>query len=269
MKTPESIIRRYMFNYAMECHDQRISQFPLRGKKPAYGLLPRVDGKPSWKPFQSQAPILGQLRDWFGYESDLNRAIVCGSISGVMAFDLDSPEITRWFEENMPKSDMVTKTGEDRFHIYYQIPKGLKVGNRVKINGLPLDCRGAGGYCGAPGNIHPETGFIYEKIGNWNLQDVPFADPAWFSEEKREVRRSIVPNDVIATARKYINYIQAISGNGGHNSTYRAACYLSDKGLTKEESLELLIDWNQTNADPTWSVSELEHKIEDALHRGD
>ena len=33
--------------------------------------------------------------------------------------------------------------------------------------------------------------------------------------------------------------------------------------------LELMLEWNQRNAEPAWSVSELERKVEDAMKRGE
>lgn len=70
---------------------------------------------------------------------------------------------------------------------------------------------------------------------------------------------------VVDRARKYLAKIPpAVSGQGGHNATYHAACVLVvDFDLTKDEAFALLSDWNQT-CDPPWSEYDLRHKIEDA-----
>jgi hypothetical protein len=66
-------------------------------------------------------------------------------------------------------------------------------------------------------------------------------------------------------AQKYILKITAVAGEGGHRHTFRAACKLRDAGLTPDEALTLLSQWNETNATPAWSEKELRHKIESAF----
>lgn len=65
----------------------------------------------------------------------------------------------------------------------------------------------------------------------------------------------------------YIAHIRAISGQGGHNATFRAACKLRDSGLGEAEALAALVEWNETNAQPKWTVKELLHKVDDADNR--
>jgi hypothetical protein len=62
----------------------------------------------------------------------------------------------------------------------------------------------------------------------------------------------------------YILHIEAVSGDGGHNATFRAACKLRDSGLTARQAFEALNTWNKTNAKPPWTAKELEHKVQDA-----
>jgi hypothetical protein len=65
----------------------------------------------------------------------------------------------------------------------------------------------------------------------------------------------------------YLQKITAVAGEGGHNQTFRAACKLRDAGLTADEALVILSDWNETNAEPPWSATELTHKIASAYGR--
>jgi putative DNA primase/helicase len=56
----------------------------------------------------------------------------------------------------------------------------------------------------------------------------------------------------------------AVSGQGGHNQTFRAACVLvRNFALQVKEALPLLREWNET-CQPPWSERELLHKLEDA-----
>jgi hypothetical protein len=56
----------------------------------------------------------------------------------------------------------------------------------------------------------------------------------------------------------------AISGTGGHNATYRAACCLVRFGLADGDAMILLRQWNGTHCQPPWTEKELAHKLADA-----
>ncbi|MBS0202312.1 MAG: hypothetical protein JSS49_05375 [Planctomycetes bacterium] len=87
--------------------------------------------------------------------------------------------------------------------------------------------------------------------------------------EKKHARSSAKKREkqsgVIERARKYLSAVDpAISGQGGHKTTYRAACLLVvDFDLTMDEARPLLQEWN-ARCEPPWSDEELEHKLEDA-----
>ena len=75
-----------------------------------------------------------------------------------------------------------------------------------------------------------------------------------------------LPADITERARKYLATVPpAISGQGGHDQTFYAACRLV-QGFCLEPApaLALLREWNQT-CKPPWSDHELEHKIAEAL----
>jgi hypothetical protein len=56
----------------------------------------------------------------------------------------------------------------------------------------------------------------------------------------------------------------AISGAGGHDATFRAACSLVRFGLTDGDAMALLRQWNSTHCQPIWTEKELKHKLADA-----
>lgn len=87
-----------------------------------------------------------------------------------------------------------------------------------------------------------------------------FAKPATSRAAKFESQSAVVER-----ARKYLaNVDPAVSGQSGHNTTFRAACVLVlGFGLTENESLGLLSEWN-ARCVPPWSDQELRHKIESA-----
>ena len=71
--------------------------------------------------------------------------------------------------------------------------------------------------------------------------------------------------DSIEAARAYIRKIPgAISGNGGHNVTFKVARVLvRDFALSEHDAMTLFQEWNET-CEPPWSESELRHKLHDA-----
>ena len=56
----------------------------------------------------------------------------------------------------------------------------------------------------------------------------------------------------------------AISGQGGHNATFRVACVLvAGFGLDVGHALPVLQEWN-IGCNPQWSERDLLHKLKDA-----
>lgn len=136
--------------------------FPVKkaGKAPAV---------PSWKAYDENPASPEQIVTWDA--SHFNTGVICGTNSGVIVLDVDSPEaqalVDRW---GLPATPCVS-TGRGR-HYYFRHP-GFKVGNSVRIAGTKLDIRGDGGYVVGAGSLH-ESGAIYE----WTVSpdDVEFAD---------------------------------------------------------------------------------------------
>ncbi len=71
--------------------------------------------------------------------------------------------------------------------------------------------------------------------------------------------------DVTERARMYLAQIPpAVSEQGGHNVTFKAACALVQGfGLTPEEAFPLLKEWN-VDCKPPWTDQDLMHKLDDA-----
>lgn len=71
---------------------------------------------------------------------------------------------------------------------------------------------------------------------------------------------------VVERARRYLERCPpAISGQFGHDATFRVACILVQGfALSGDDALCLLAEWNQC-CQPPWSESELRHKVASAL----
>lgn len=70
---------------------------------------------------------------------------------------------------------------------------------------------------------------------------------------------------VIERARKYLDRLPpSVSGQGGHNAAFHAACVLLlGFGLNKSEALVLMSEFNH-RCQPPWSEKELQHKLDSA-----
>ncbi len=243
-----------VLHYAFLYKDMGLSILPLQGKKP---LLP-------WKHLIDRHPTCDEIKEWFA-DGKYDVGIICGRISGVVALDADSRDIASMIDAQLPRTEMMTATGKG-VHFYYQIKEGQRILPRVKIGGMLLDVRGEVSYCVAAPSIHRATGKRYRQVGSWNLKDVPYFDERWIAETEEIPRMSAGRTGKrIRNGKAYISQIRAVSGQGGHNATFRAACALRDAGMSTDEALAALIDWNQTNAQPPWEFPELQHKIRSAF----
>jgi RecA-family ATPase len=73
--------------------------------------------------------------------------------------------------------------------------------------------------------------------------------------------------DRIKGARAYLAKLPlAISGQGGHPATYRAASILAHGfDLSYDDAWTLLQEWNVSHCSPAWSEKDLRHKLNDAF----
>lgn len=88
----------------------------------------------------------------------------------------------------------------------------------------------------------------------------------FFSEKRPKEQRASLPED--RKARRITKYLEslepAVSGCGGHDKTFHAACSLIlGFNLTPEEAFPFLATWNR-NCSPPWSDRELWHKLRQA-----
>ena len=87
-------------------------------------------------------------------------------------------------------------------------------------------------------------------------------------ETGRPASTITAPRSVLDRARSYLSKLPpAISQQGGHAATFKAACRLViGFGLDGEQALTLLRAWNES-CQPPWTEKELAHKVDDALRQ--
>lgn len=73
----------------------------------------------------------------------------------------------------------------------------------------------------------------------------------------------------VERARKYLSRMPgAISGSGGHRTTFAAACVLvRGFALEPDDALALLVEVHNPTCAPAWSLRELRHKVRQANQR--
>jgi hypothetical protein len=233
------------------------SLLPLRGK------IPALD---HWKHLTQRLPTHAELLFWFYEERRHDIGIICGQVSRIVVLDGDSQEMVEWLERQLPRTGMQTKTAKGK-HFYYRLREGQHLPPRVHVNQMMLDFRGEGSYAAAAPSIHSDTGQRYERIGSWNMKDVPFFDPSWvdlLEPEGRSLSRKGIRN-----LDGYLAKVESLQGSNGSAGLVRACALCRDAGLTEAEAIVKLIVWNQSPVvQPPWSMDELARAVSRTYQKG-
>lgn len=246
----------YLFHFAAEYYDRGWSLLPLAGKQPAVS---------SWRAYQVSRPPLPLIKSWFD-RGTTNIGIITGRVSGLAVVDCDTPEDASFWQDHFPPTPLIVFTGGGGRHFYYRYPDPLDVTNRIRLLRRRIDLRGNGGYVVAPPSRHPNgTCYRWQDQGAYCLDDVPVFSPRWMEQPPHD--GAPCQTSRIRPPRSYLRSMDAMSGAGGHQETFRAACKLRDAGFTPEEALCELARWTTTNASPPWTIEALLHNVQSAYGR--
>ena len=217
--------------------------------------------------------------DGLPWSTDSNIGVATGAGSGVFVLDVDpakggADSLAALIAEHGPlPSTWVVATGGGGEHYYFRHPGGA-VKNRQNRPGRGLDIRGDGGYAVAPPSVHPDTGRRY----CWAVapdEHAPADAPDWLlnaiipDEGPRGSALIVGTLSDSATVKRAAAYLAkmppSISGNGGHDAAFKAACRLVQGFLLDPAVARALMDEFNQRCQPRWSKAELDHKIADAL----
>ena len=243
----------------------------------------RPDKRPigKWKEAQLRAATTEQVAQLWRDKPDAWLGIVTGEVSGVLVVDLDAKgadafrEAKELVESLLPESLVTpiarTKSGGE--HWYFKRPAD-GMGNRAHVRGLPIDVRCDGGYVVAPPSpgyswiVPPEQAdpaelpaALLELLRSPSTATLPDVDAT------PDVRTSVSDHDqVVQRAEKYADACPpAISGQGGHDTTFRLACSLVHGfALAEPDVWPILCNYN-LRCEPPWSEVELRHKLKSAV----
>jgi len=200
------------------------------------------------------------IRQWWRTEPRYNVGIACGSVSGIFAVDVDSPEaetrlakLEAYHDRLPPTVEVITARGR---HLYFRYAPGHPVRNSAGKIALGIDTRGDGGYTLVPPSIHPsgrayawsvDSANAFAIAPQWLLERIsgcangkPKATPAsaWFS---------LVSNGVDEGQRNY--------------ACTRLCGYLLRRNVNVQVALGLLQIWNVTRCRPPLDEAEVERIV--------
>lgn len=213
-------------------------------------------------------------------------AVVCGP-SGLVMIDTDSDEAEAWLVAELSRLGVPdtfrVRTGSGRGYHRYYLASGAPIGQSAKAVHEGVDVRASTGVAYAPGSWHP-GGKSHYTIANDvpivvlpdNLGDILRREGASTAKEIEPLTEDIIamyadrPREQrIAAARVWLEgHPIAAQGQGGGNVTMAAFAGATRYfGLTDESMVrEATSEWN-ARCEPPWEGKELDHKINEALHK--
>ena len=262
-------------SYALDLAVSGVRVLPLDGKIPdplvQHGVLDASD---------DPRTIIG----WFRKRplANVGIAIGVGVLAGVRVLDIDPRHggDVRFAEleaKHGPLPETLTVESGRRdggTHRYLFCPPG---DYREKICGKDggVEFLGLGKYVVAPPSLHPDTGLPYRVTSR---PDVGIAvAPSWLSRLARRPayasasapRAQASGVRDVERARRYLTKCDAaISGSGGHTTTFiTASKIVRGFGLSEDDAFALLSEWN-ARCQPPWSERDLRRKVREAALAG-
>lgn len=209
-----------------------------------------------WKPFQTERPSQGLVKEWWSKNPNANIAILTGDLSGIVLFDEDGPEAHSFIEKQGGIPVTIRSKTADGFHNIFKHP-GFRVSNSSNKK-LALDVRGDGGYFIAPPSIHPD-GPQYQWVEGLSPFDIkPAYLTPWMVQylrdhfngglERIEIKAS--PEDwskakrIISTHPRIMFHLMTPKPEDRSGHDWRLACLCVEEGIIDPETLFQIIFQN-------------------------
>lgn len=251
---------------------------------PVFPLIPGTKKPSTLDGFKSATTEPTQIRAWYEQTPDANIGARCEPFA---VLDLDvKPEKGKRGDRELVElvlrhgaigwtRQAITPSGGT--HFFFRSPDGVRIPRTIGKFAPAIDVLGHGGYVVLPPSRIGGKGYAWIEDG------AELSEPsAWVLERMLAGAEPVVEAPVapqlgrfgadamtrIDRALKYLDKMDAsVSGKGGHDSAWRAACVLVHKfTLPADVALECLRHFNARCA-PPWSEKELAHKIRQAQSR--
>jgi len=235
-----------------------------------YCPVPVVDKKPTiaWKKIglDRRRPTDDEIHQWFSNGSP-NIGVLTGRFHGLTVVDGDSQEAVEYIQAITGGSPMRVVTSKGK-HFYFR-HSGFATKSVARIvDDPPVDIRADGGLIIAPGSVH-HTGLIYmldDECDLVSVKDLPPYNNQWFPEKIAPIptRKEKFEGNASHRAQRYLDKIPGAGSGLRNQSAYRAAAAIGDFGVSEDDGLALLSEWNMRN-DPPIAQNELNTIVHSAL----
>jgi Bifunctional DNA primase/polymerase, N-terminal len=224
-----------------------------------------------------------RVRQWFGRYPLANVGLLLGSAVGAWVLDVDprhggDRNLEALCEQHGPlPATCHAFTGSGGDHYFWAWPSDRDVKNGAHRVARGVDVKGDRSYVVAAPSLHA-SGERYA----WDSPPSLTAAPPWLLALAAPVEVPATPSpsarraggasegegreNRVTRAALYLDTMDpAISGQGGHNATMRAAVQLvCGFNLSTEDAFDLLFHFYNPRCVPPWSERELRHKVESA-----
>jgi hypothetical protein len=241
-----------------------------------------------WEKFQETCPTEAELRLWWNRWPTANVGGAFGPVSGLVGLDIDGQAGEELLAElsggDLPPT-LEFKTGRGR-RLLYQWPD-----EPLAIRSFPHNGKEAvrilahGSQTVMPPSVHPSKEEYTWVQGHRPGEIEPAPAPVWLksrlgpdrdAKPTQDADHGAVGTDGASLAlcsperrRRARTYLRecnpAISGQGGHNQTFKVAVKLV-KGFNLDTETAFQLLWEDYNRRclPPWSEKELRHKVQEA-----
>jgi RecA-family ATPase len=237
-----------------------------------------------WQNYQEKPPTEGHVKFFWTKNPNANVGIVMGPVSNLIGVDVDGEEGAKLLHDlcggHLPNTLEFKTPGASgsRRYLFKYPTKEIHIKSFDAKGKEAIRILAHGSQTVAPPSQHASGGY-YEWVPGHNPNEIePQECPEWLinlanqSHPKKD-DQSVAAKPQInghATpwdrARAYLEKCHpAISGQGGHNQTFKVACKLV-KGFDMgyELALTMLKEIYNPRCQPPWTDKELEHKVKSA-----
>lgn len=203
----------------------------------------KFDKKPvgAWMDFMNRLATPQEVEIWTSMFEFNALGMATGKVSGVSVVDVDDPNNNHGFT-----SSVRVKTISGGHHFWYKYQPGVR--NKAKINGIPVDIRGDGGFVVVPPSESNGKKYSWEEFDFDNMPSFPKIDV----EPLYKPKITTLPT----------------ATTGSRNQTAIAVCG-HIVASTKSKAWETVawpafLNWNENMCDPSLDESELRRTFDSA-----
>jgi hypothetical protein len=224
--------------------------FPLKPRD-KYPVISKKDGGNGYK---DATLDVEQIKAWWAKYPNANVGIACGA-SNLFVVDCDRglatyEDFTAWRERNKIPVTMTVRTGRRTSYAVQMVFSGaLETNAAWTLDGCSGEIRSIGGLIMSVGNIHPDTGEVYEL-----LIDTPLAPrPAVFEQAVKQTKAERpTPGEPLPMLGH---------GDGRHPLMMEKLGTAHRAGFTEQEAVAMLMALSDERFSDPISVEEIEQTV--------